>query len=684
MFTVTIGALNGVSQSTANLIATITQAAADYWDRYIDTSLANISVQVDFTSLGSVTLAQAGTDFYYTYSAAGLDYYEPTTIREIATGTDLNGSAPDISIEVNTDSISANEFAYGPLVDGVSAGGSGFDLWTVLVHEIGHGLGLLTFLDEGGVDRTTFDQYVYNSGGVYYFDGPDPDFGALQLDDGIAHTNILGGAVLNPSISSDIARYLSAAEVAIFGDIGTPLRRPTAGADQLSSFGRSSDNNLPNPALHALGGNDTLTGLPTADRLFGDDGDDVIYGSNGDDSLDGGDGADTLRGDLGSDTLNGGAGIDTADFSAAPSSVVISSGSGGGTGYSAGDSYVSIERFIGSAFADTISGSLSGDYISGGVGADWIDGSLGEDTLDGGANSDMISGGTGNDLILGGAGNDDILGGTGDDSVDGGTGYDTVNGGPGFDNIFGGKGSDSLDGGADADTLSGFIGKDTLIGGDGGDVILGGDTGDVVDGGLMNDTIFGGAGSDTLFGGDGDDFILAESGRDVVDGGVGNDSIDAAAGDDTVTGGGGRDGVFGGAGNDSISGDGGNDTLQGGDDNDALLGGAGYDVLLGGAGDDTLDGGALNDIIFGGAGDDVVRFNPGGGVDTLRDFTAGAATADTIFLVGFGASFDSFAEILAAASDDGADTTIDLGGGDLLILENVLAADLDASDFSFG
>ncbi|MEZ5917566.1 MAG: hypothetical protein R3C40_08400 [Parvularculaceae bacterium] len=101
----------------------------------------------------------------------------------------------------------------------------------------------------------------------------------------------------------------------------------------------------------------------------------------------------------------------------------------------------------------------------------------------------------------------------------------------------------------------------------------------------------------------------------------------------------------------------------------SLTGGGGGDRLKGDAGDDTLNGRFGDDTVSGGAGDDLFEFRQGHGNDVIDDFTAGAASEDVVRLIGFGAAFDSFAEVLAASSQIGANVVIDFGGGDSITLE---------------
>jgi Ca2+-binding RTX toxin-like protein len=127
--------------------------------------------------------------------------------------------------------------------------------------------------------------------------------------------------------------------------------------------------------IHGGLGNETITGRDGDDHLFGDSGNDTLLGGNGDDILIGG---------AGNDTLGGGSGNDTADYSASGAGINVSMQTGAGSGGDAqGDTLVSIENVIGSAFADTIAGKNNWDNV-----------------IDGGAGADTLSGGTGNDTFV--------------------------------------------------------------------------------------------------------------------------------------------------------------------------------------------------------------------------------------------------------------------------------------------
>ena len=275
---------------------------------------------------------------------------------------------------------------------------------------------------------------------------------------------------------------------------------------------------------------------------------DVLFGTTRSDTMQGLGGSDVLMASLGADVLNGGGGHDRADYGTATAGVRVDLADlAANTGFAAGDSYVLVEAFGGSAFADSLLGAAQDDRFRGYSGADRLGGRLGNDELFGGA---------GADLILGNGGNDLLDGGTGDDRLFGDQGLDRLLGGPGNDSLTGGTGADVLDGGDGADLLLGGFHGDVLRGGAGAadlaDSLFGGDGGDALHGGAGNDQMNGGTGSDTLWGDGGDDLLTGRPGHDHLYGGSGADLLRASFGDDTLDGGPGADTLTGGTGADAF------------------------------------------------------------------------------------------------------------------------------------
>ena len=199
-----------------------------------------------------------------------------------------------------------------------------------------------------------------------------------------------------------------------------------------------------------------------------------------------------------------------------------------------------------------------------------------------------------------------------------------------------------------------------------GQVYTGAAGGDTVQAGSGNDTVVGGSGGiNYLRGNDGDDSISGGALFDDANGNQGNDTIHGNGGDDYSVGGKGDDLLFGDAGDDIVWGNLGNDTCDGGDGNDQVRGGQGDDSLSGGNGNDFISGDRGNDTESGGAGADTFHTSQDAGIDRVLDFHL--AEGDRV-QVDPGTTY--------TVSQVGADTVIDMGGGNQMILVGVSMSSL--------
>jgi len=214
--------------------------------------------------------------------------------------------------------------------------------------------------------------------------------------------------------------------------------------------------------------------------------------------------------------------------------------------------------------------------------------------------------------------------------------------GANIENVKSGSGSDNINGNALANNIEAGAGADTVSASAG------------------NDTVDGGAGQSYLRGDDGNDSLTGGGQFDDINGNMGNDTVSGGLGDDYSVGGKDNDLLFGDGGVDIVWGNLGNDTCDGGDGNDQVRGGQGDDSVSGGLGDDFVSGDRGNDTITGGAGADLFHDSQDAGIDRVLDFNL--AEGDRVFLDP-GTTY--------TLSQVGADTVIDMGGGNQMILVGV-------------
>lgn len=373
--------------------------------------------------------------------------------------------------------------------------------------------------------------------------------------------------------------------------------------------------------VHALAGNDSVTGSRFDDELLlgegndegiGGDGNDTIrggagndkmFGQGGADRLEGGEGDDLMHGGDGADVMIGGVGNDTYYVHSADDQVIEQAGEGKDNVRS------TVTWVLGDHFEELLL-----------EGMDNIDGA-------GNALDNSVLGNNANNVLYGLDGNDTLGGYGGDDILYGGAGNDRLVGRSGTDFLYGGTGDDQY-----------FVDTQDVIveeGGEGYDVVF--SVGDYVLSANIEVLRLDGTANLRGEGNDLDNYIAGNSGNNRLTGGGGNDQIFGGQGDDLLFG----DGAG------TTPQNGGNDRLDGGDGNDHLYGGYGDDQLFGGAGDDVLGGEFGLNRLEGGRGNDRFFFHRhslsqnDGGWDTIVDFhgagTAGQGEQDLLSFRGYGA-----------------------------------------------
>jgi Ca2+-binding RTX toxin-like protein len=366
------------------------------WSEVLN-SPANIEIGITVASVGRANGASASSAYLGSYN--GLNLYQGGAGRELAAGIDVTGANPDIVINLDPAYV-RNELWLDPTPGAAPViPTTRTDAVSVLVHEIGHGLGFNGWRDGTtgalpGNYLDTFDLQVGNPGGGPVFNGPTATavFGGavpLTLGNYGHYGNVSEPPGTNPlaGLMNGVAYYrgtryaISDLDLAILTDVGDPIlvrRAGTAGDDAIVDGVLASEivAGQGNDAVRAGSGNDIVYGNQGADLIYGNQGDDRLFGGQDNDAVFGGQGADIVYGNFGADVVYGNFGDDALY---------------GGQG------------------DDVLYGGQGNDILFGNLGDDVLYGNLGADRFVFGVNSgrDLVVGfdqGQGDRLLLNGQG----------------------------------------------------------------------------------------------------------------------------------------------------------------------------------------------------------------------------------------------------------------------------------------
>lgn len=331
------------------------------------------------------------------------------------------GQAGDVFLNIRSDANTLDSYDPGSIG------------WALLLHELGHALGLKHPHDDGGTGHPTFagagiaeldqswvtvmsykDDYNWNQLAWHPATPMVADVLALQYLYGRNETTNAGDSLFNLTSTN---LYLTVWDAS--GTDTVSAAQATSGWTivlpdlQLSSLvptkvgfavpGAELSLSSPHTFEWLTGDIENATGSSYADMIDGSAGANTIYGGAGGDTITGGDGVNMLWGDDGDDQIDGGADFDRINGNQGSD---IARGAGGN---------------------DWVSGGKDQDVIFGDDGDDIVNGNIGQDTCDGGVGADIVRGGQGADLLTGSSGDDWISGDRGDDTISGGAGADIFN-----------------------------------------------------------------------------------------------------------------------------------------------------------------------------------------------------------------------------------------------------------------
>lgn len=231
--TLTLDNKAGWTGNTALVLDNV-RAAFGTWSQVLAGD-ASVNVRVEIATLGSSgsskVLASASIDDYaYTGRQGSYLTYESPIAAELKSGQLQSSFGNEVTIRIDSASLSNGTYFIDPrpLTSTAPVGitGSQYDLLSVLVHEVGHTLGMTGWRGSGGTlsgsSQSTFDSLITKSGGQLFFEGDNVKAatGSYPLLDTNSVYHFQSADLLDPYAETGRRVQPSKLDAALMADLG--------------------------------------------------------------------------------------------------------------------------------------------------------------------------------------------------------------------------------------------------------------------------------------------------------------------------------------------------------------------------------------------------------------------------------------------------------------------------------
>ncbi len=227
---------------------------------------ANIQVNVTVNYSISNTFASAlPRNEAYLGVVGGRSLYESAIAHQLRTGHNNNGSLTDLNITINAYNLDEMYIDPNPYDGSAGLPGNRYDFLSVMIHEIGHGLGFYAYRsDTTGAYysyKSVYDDYIQFISGQPYFVGENVSryYGSLPLTrNNLSHVGNDSGAgedlwsaMMAPYIDPGVRFSVTSLEKAMLADMGVGTNQSDILKIHFENTGRSV-------TLNAGAGTDTV------------------------------------------------------------------------------------------------------------------------------------------------------------------------------------------------------------------------------------------------------------------------------------------------------------------------------------------------------------------------------------------------------------------------------------------